>query len=73
MKKVQNERSTPRAYLTEEAAHVTRYRPQTLRKELCIAGHFKGIQPIKLPGGRLLWPADEIDALVRGDHATDET
>jgi hypothetical protein len=59
----------PRSYLTEEAATVLRYQPQTLRRDLCLKGHFKGIVPTKLPGGRLLWPADKIDALARGEEA----
>lgn len=57
--------TTPRAYTTGEAAEVLRYKPQTLRREYCIRGHFKGIVPTKLIGGRrLLWPADKIDALL---------
>jgi len=58
---------TPRKYSTVEAAFVTRHKPQTLRHELCVKGSFKGIRPVKLPGGRLLWPADEIDRLVSGE------
>lgn len=54
-----------RAYSTEEAADVIRNRPATWRRSLCLKGHFMGIRPMaKLPNGRLLWPADEIDALV---------
>jgi len=59
--------ATPRTYLTEEAARVVRYKAQSLRRELCLTGSFKGIVPVKLPGGRLLWPADQIDALARGE------
>ncbi|MCB1918321.1 MAG: DNA-binding protein [Rhodocyclaceae bacterium] len=43
-----------------------RYAQQTLRRSLCCDGHFHGIRPFKLPGGRLLWPADEIDDLATG-------
>jgi hypothetical protein len=57
---------TPRRYTTNEAAAVVRYRPQTIRRDLCLNGHFKGIRPVKLPGGRLLWPAEEIDRLASG-------
>ncbi|MCL4759841.1 MAG: hypothetical protein KJZ96_16010 [Rhodocyclaceae bacterium] len=57
----------PRRYTTNEAAAVTRYRSQTFRREYCLKGHFKGIVPVKLPGGRLLWDADAIDRLVSGE------
>ncbi len=61
--------NTPRRYTTAEAADVVRYKPQTLRRDLCLLGHFKGIRPFKLAGGRLLWDADKIDALVSGEVA----
>lgn len=57
---------SPRRYTTIEAAAVTRYKPQSLRRDLCLHGSFKGIRPTKLPGGRLLWDADAIDRLVTG-------
>lgn len=41
-------------------------RPQTLRKHLCLTGTYYGIQPAKMPNGRLLWPATAIDALTGG-------
>lgn len=59
----------PRSYSTEEAAAIVHLKPQTLRHELCVKGAFRGIRPVKLPGGkRLLWPAEEIDALARGER-----
>ncbi|NMG15507.1 hypothetical protein [Aromatoleum bremense] len=59
--------NTPRRYTTSEAAAVVRYQPQTLRRELCLKGHFHGIRPAKLPGGRLLWDAAKVDALASGE------
>lgn len=59
--------SAPRLYTTNEAAAVTRHKPQTYRKTLSLKGHFHGVKPVKIPGGRLLWPADEIDRLVSGE------
>lgn len=56
----------PRKYRTEEAAEILRYRAQSLRRELCIRGHFHGLVPTKLPGGRLLWDANDVDALASG-------
>lgn len=59
-----------RVYSTEEAACLLRNRPATWRRNLCINGHYLGIKPAaKLPNGRLLWPADQVDALVRGEVA----
>jgi len=60
--------NAPRRYTTTEAAAVVRYQPQTLRRDLCLKGHFHGIRPAKLPGGRLLWDADAVDALARGEQ-----
>lgn len=37
----------------------------TLRRNLCVNGHFLGLKPVKLPNGRLLWPnvhPDDISA-----------
>lgn len=61
--------TAPRRYLTEEAATILRYRPQSLRRELCIKGHFHGLVPTKLPGGRLLWDAEAVDAMARGESS----
>lgn len=41
-------------------------KPQTLRAAICHHGHYYGIRPVKLPNGRLLWPADAIDRLTSG-------
>lgn len=60
-----NQTEQPRAYTTEEAASKLRNRAATWRRNLCVNGHFMGIRPLaKLPNGRLLWPADQIDALI---------
>ncbi len=46
-----------------------RLRPQTIRAGLCNNGHVMGIKPVKLPNGRLLWDAAQIEALVSGEVA----
>ena len=28
----------------------------SVRRNLCVKGHFMGLKPLKLPNGRLLWP-----------------
>lgn len=41
-------------------------KPDTIRRNLCVNGHFLGLKPIKLPNGRLLWPDVAPDQLARG-------
>lgn len=59
--------SRPRKLDTAEAAAVLRIRPQTLRRALCLKGHYYGLKPAKLPNGRLLWDATDLDRLVDGE------
>lgn len=49
---------------TEELARRLGLRPQTLRAALCRNGHYFGLRPVKLPNGRLLWPADAFAKLT---------
>lgn len=45
------------------------YAPASIRTAVWRNGHFNGIKPVKLPNGRLLWPASAIDALLNGEVA----
>ena len=58
-----------RTYSTEEAAAVLKVKPQTLRAALCRDGVYFGVRPVKRPNRFLAWPADQIDALARGEVA----
>lgn len=69
--KLNSATKVPRFYLTSEAGAACRFAPSTLRKEHSLNGHFKGIRPVKMPGGRLLWPADQVDRLARGESITE--
>ena len=63
-----------RNYSSTRAATVLGMRATSLSTALYRNGHYCGIRPARLPNGRLLWPADEIDALAsgaRGDEAPD--
>lgn len=51
---------------TEELAARLGLRPQTLRAALCRNGNYFGLRPVKLPNGRLLWPADSFEKLTGG-------
>ena len=59
----------PRKLDTAEAADRLRIRPQTLRRALCLQGHYFGMRPVKLPNGRLLWDAADLDRLTAGEVA----
>jgi hypothetical protein len=45
------------------------YEPASLRTAIWRHGHFNGITPIRLPNGRLRWPADSA-ARITGQAAT---
>lgn len=51
---------------TWEIAAIFGVRAQTVRRALCVDGHYLGIQPIKLPNRKLLWPLSEIKKLIGG-------
>jgi len=60
----------PRSYNTRRAGAVLGgILPSSLSTALYRNGHYCGIKPVKLPNGRLLWPAAEIDALAAGARA----
>ncbi|TVT58379.1 MAG: DNA-binding protein [Azoarcus sp. PHD] len=45
------------------------YKSASIRTAFWRNGHFNGITPIKLPNGRLLWPADAVERLTAGEAA----
>lgn len=60
----------PAARLTTEVlAEKFGVRPQTPRAGYCRDRHYLGLVPIKLANRRLLWDADEADALLAGRPA----
>lgn len=61
--------ATPRHFTTEQLAAELGVRPQTVRAGLCRDGHYLGMRPLKLPNGRLLWPAEAVAALINGAAA----
>jgi hypothetical protein len=48
---------------TGEFARALNRAPQTVRKNLCIAGHCYGVKPRHV-AGRLLWPVADTAALL---------
>ncbi|TXH97678.1 MAG: DNA-binding protein [Rheinheimera sp.] len=54
---------------TEQFAELLHGSPSTIRRRLCTTGSFYGIKPVKLPSGRLLWPAGAVQAFLTGKGA----
>jgi len=53
---------------TNEAAYATGAAPQTIRKHLCLHGHFHGVKPIRI-GNRLYFKVTDLARLVQGDQS----
>lgn len=49
---------------TEELAALLTLRPQSIRKRYCQTGAYFSVRPVKMPNGRLAWPADSIERLM---------
>jgi len=57
---------------TEIFARQLGLKPSTVRRGLCVNGHYLNVRPVKLPNGRLLWPVKALDGLLGvedSDHA----
>lgn len=57
-----------RGYSTGTVAQHLDIKPASIRTAVWRHGHFYGVRPIKLGDAqrsRLVWPADEIDALLK--------
>ena len=55
---------------TEEFAAQIRVDPTAVRAGYSRNGHYQNLIPLKLPNGKLLWDADEVDALLRGEFSS---
>lgn len=53
-------------FTTEQFAELMQGKPNSIRYRLCKFGSYFGIKPVKLPNGRLLWPAEKVHALIAG-------
>ncbi|MGW8157401.1 MAG: monooxygenase [Desulfoprunum sp.] len=55
----------PKQYIsTNDIAARFGVKGDTVRRNLCTQGHFLGLKPLKLPNGRLLWPAVSPDQIA---------
>lgn len=57
-----------RKITTGEFAEILGCKPDTVRKSLCLKGHYLGVQPVKLPNGRLLWPLATTIKIIDGEE-----
>jgi hypothetical protein len=51
-------------FTTRELAGLMRIEIGTAYKRISAFGDFWGVHPVRGPNGRLLWPADEVRALL---------
>ncbi len=59
-------KTSPKKYIpTKKFAARYGVEDDTVRRNLCVNGHFLGMKPLKLANGRLLWPDITPDELVK--------
>lgn len=51
---------------TEKLAAAFGVKPNTPRVAHSVHGHYFGIKPRKAPNGRLIWPLEEVQAVLAG-------
>ena len=51
---------------TEELAAILALRAPSIRKRYYQTGAYFCLHPVKLPNGRLMWPADSVEQLAEG-------
>lgn len=49
---------------TSEFAEPFGVKGASVRRAYCVNGHYMGVRPIKLPNGRLLWPAVDPEEIA---------
>ena len=54
---------------TEELAQDLKVKSATVRRGLCVDGHYLGLKPIKLANGRLLWSNEAKKRLLDKEAA----
>lgn len=65
MRTQNNNLSADRPISTNELAALLSVKPSSIYKRLCLTNSYWGINPTKLPNGRLLWPADVLEQMQR--------
>ena len=65
-----NECNTLRGLPTRELADFMGVTPEGIRVQLCRTGSYFGLEPERLPNGRLTWPADSRERLLAAGRKT---
>ena len=55
---------TSRMITTGQLASRFQVMSGTIRRNLCVKGHYLGIVPVKLPNGRLMWSEDRANEVL---------
>lgn len=55
-----------RSLTTDELAEMLSLQAASIRKRVCQTGAYFCLRPVKLPNGRLMWPADSLEQLSKG-------
>lgn len=53
---------------TKQFSKMLGVNPDTVRRGLCVNGHYLGLKPIKMPNRMLMWPVANIDKLFSEDQ-----
>lgn len=54
---------------TEVFSQRFQVKPDTVRRGLCLNGHYGGFRPLKLSNGRLLWPDVPLEEMLASEVA----
>ena len=61
-----NAENIPEGISTEKLAAAFGVKPNTPRVAHSLHGNYFGIKPRKAPNGRLIWPLEEVQAVLAG-------
>ena len=50
---------------TESLANIFGVKSQTIRRSLCLKGHYYTLTPVRMPNRRLMWNYDEALKLIK--------
>jgi len=55
---------------TKQIAKILGVNPDTIRRSLCVNGHYLGLKPVKMPNRMLMWAVVNVDKLFSEDPKT---
>jgi len=55
---------------TKQLSKMLGVNTDTIRRGLCVNGHYLGLKPVKMPNRMLMWPVANIDKLFSEDPKT---